>query len=222
MGAVQEERSGASAPEPSPGRGLFALSTFVLGSGLCAVALVLWLTRRPEPEAEIVSVLKPTSSVITSIRELSRLETTSFHIERVIDLRDRQSHVFGLVASEDAILLVAAGDVSAGIDLSLLREQDVSVDDAAQRVRLVLPPPRVFAAKLDNRATYVHTRRTDVLAKRQETLETRARQAAEQSLQDAALSGGILERARAGAERTLRSLLGSLGYRVVEIEFRGE
>jgi Protein of unknown function (DUF4230) len=198
------------------------LAAFVLGSGLCALALVLWLTHKSEEPLETVSVLRPTASVIGSIKELARLETTSFHIERVIDLRDRQNHLFGLVASEDAILLVAAGDVTAGVDLSLLRPEDVQVDDVAHRVSIVLPPPRVFTASLDNRATYVHTRRTDALAKRQETLETRARQEAEQSLHDAALAGGILQRAKDGAERTLRGLLASLGYTIVELSFRVE
>jgi hypothetical protein len=199
-----------------------ALAAFVLGTGLCALSLVLFLTHKREQPAETASVLRPSASVITSIKELARLETTSFHIERVIDLRDRQSHFFGMVASEDAILLVAAGDVTAGVDLSLLRPEDVQVDDVAHRVSIVLPPARVFAANLDNRATYVHTRRTDALAKRQETLETRARQEAEHSLHDAALAGGILQRAQAGAERTLRSLLASLGYTTVELTFRAE
>lgn len=204
------------------GCGFIALSAFVFGTGLCALALVLWLTHQPEPVPETVSELRATPSVITSMRELARLETTSFHIERVIDLRERQNHLFGLVASEDAILLVAAGDVTAGVDLSLLRAEDVQVDEAAHRVSIVLPPPRVFSASLDNHSTYVHTRRTDALAKRQETLETRARQEAERSLHDAALAGGILTRAREGAERTLRSLLGSLGYSTVELSFRAE
>lgn len=219
---------GAMEPAPSTststqtGCGFLVLSAFVLGTGLCALALVLWLTHEPAPTPEVVSELRPTPSVITSMRELARLETSSFHIERVIDLRDRQTNLFGLVASEDAILLVAAGDVTAGVDLSLLRAEDVTVDEAAHTVRIVLPPPRVFTSSLDNRATYVHTRRTDALAKRQETLETRARQEAERSLHDAALAGGILTRAREGAERTLHSLLTSLGYRTIELSFRAE
>jgi hypothetical protein len=209
--------------QKEPGCGFFALSAFVLGSGLCALALVLWLTQaREAPPPETVSVLRPTPSVITSVKQLARLQTTSFHIERVIDLRDRQNHLFGMVASEDAILLVAAGDVTAGVDLSLVRAEDVSVDEASRRVSIVLPPPRVFTASLDNRATYVHTRRTDALAKRQETLETRARQEAERTLHDAALAGGILARAREGAEHTLRGLLASLGYATVELSFRAE
>lgn len=204
------------------GCGFAALAMCLLGVGLCTLALVLWLTRPRAEPVQTVTELRPTPSVITSIKQLARLQTTSFHIERVIDLRDKQSHLFGMVASEDAILLVAAGDVTAGVDLLLLRPEDVQVDDTAKRVSIVLPPPRVFAASLDNRATYVHTRRTDALAKRTETLETRARQEAERSLHDAALAGGILARAGEGAEHTLRTLLGSLGYTKVELSFRAE
>src|SRR6266511_1294449 len=58
--------------------------------------------------------------VITSVRELSRLEGVSYHVERVVDLKDKQEALFGMVAIEDAILLVASGDVIAGIDLGQL------------------------------------------------------------------------------------------------------
>src|SRR6266511_1452799 len=62
----------------------------------------------------------PGPDVITSVRELSRLEGVSYHVERVVDLKDKQEALFGMVAIEDAILLVASGDVIAGIDLGQL------------------------------------------------------------------------------------------------------
>jgi hypothetical protein len=195
---------------------------FVLCSGAGGAAY-LWLERGKlvAPPAP-VSVLRPTPTVITSMRQLAMLQTVSFHLERVIDLRDRQNLLFGMVQSEDALLLVAAGDVTAGVDLSTLREEDVLVDPLTKTAKIVLPPAQVLTATLDNDATYVHTRRTDALARRQETLETRARQEAERTLRDAAIAGGILQRARDGAERTVGSLLRSLGFEVVELSFREE
>lgn len=168
------------------------------------------------------TVLRATPTVITSMRDLAVLETSSFHIERVVDLRSKQSALFGLIESEDAILLVAAGDVRAGVDLSDLREEDVQVDAAAHTVKLRLPPAKVLSATLDNDATYVHTRQTDVLAQRHEQLESDARREAERTIREAALAGGILPRAQANAERTLRVLLHSLGYTSVTFTFRAE
>jgi hypothetical protein len=212
---------GPSIEGPRLGWGFVVLGLLALVFGGGALA-IKWLVKPADPASTSVEVLKPTPQVIVSMRQLALLQTTSFHMERVIDLRDRQSHVFGMVHVEDAILLVAAGDVTAGVDLSSLREEDIEIDPAAHRLRILLPPAQILSATLDNQATYVHTRRTDALAKRQETLETRARQEAEHTLRDAALAGGILDRARDGAERAVRGLARSLGYEAVELSFRRE
>jgi hypothetical protein len=141
-------------------------------------------------------------------------------MERVVDLTEKQSQFFGLIEAEDAILLVAAGDVVAGVDLAKLGDSDIVVDEANHRVRITLPPPQILSAKLDNERTYVHTRRTDVLASRKESLETRARQEAERSIVEAATQAGILERARQNAKRTIETLIHSLGYSDVDVRFR--
>ncbi len=158
--------------------------------------------------------------VVLAIRELSRLETTTFHMERVIDLSEEQQRFWGLLETKDNILLVAAANVTAGVDLSKLREEDVRADPAARTVELTLPSPEVLNTTLDNARTYVHTRDTDVLAVRKDDLESRARQEAEASLRDAALDAGLLDRARTGAERAIEALLRSAGYETIEIRWR--
>ena len=213
--------SGPTIEGPRLGWGFVILGLFVVVFGGGAFAVQAFLKRSAEPE-QSVEVVRPTPEVIVSMRQLALLQTSSFHMERVIDLRDKQSQLFGLVHAEDAILLVAAGDVTAGVDLSTLRDDDVVVDAAKHSVRIMLPPAQILSATLDNQRTYVHTRRTDALAKRQETLETRARQEAERTLRDAAIAGGILERARDGAERAVRGLARSLGFESVELSFRRE
>lgn len=216
----------SDAPPQTAGFGgcLLAVGALLLATCGGAGAGLYWFYRKSRelPVTVHTEVLQATPAVITSMRELAVLQTASFHVERVIDLRDQQQHLFGMVHAEDAVLLVAAGDVNAGVDLGQLRDEDVVVDPAARTVKLRLPPAVVLSAALDNEATYVHTRHTDVLARRQETLETRARQEAERSLRDAALAGGILQRAQQGAERTIRSLLRSLGYERVELRFEAE
>lgn len=174
-----------------------------------------WLGK--EPQEEITSELRGADTVIMAVRNLARLETLSFHMERVIDLKDTHSHAFGMLTSQDAILLVAAGDVVAGVDLSKLRDGDVSVDAAQQRVRLRVPPAEVFSVTLDSHRTYVHSRQTTMFTRPAADLETRARQEAELVIRHAALDAGILSRATANAEQTLSALVRSLGYAHVEL-----
>jgi len=175
----------------------------------------------PPAQLADVTIVRPTPQVIVAVRDLARLEAAQYHLERVIDLREQQSRFFGLVESEDAILLVAAGDVTAGVDLTLLRDGDVIVDPVKGEATILLPPAQVLSTRLDNERTYVHTRRTDVLAQRRENLETRARQEAERTLQQAAVEGGVLARAQRNAERTVETLVRSLGYTKVSVRTRG-
>jgi hypothetical protein len=165
------------------------------------------------------TTVRATPGVVAAIRDMSRLDTTSFHIEKVIEARDQQSRLWGLLQPKDAVLLVAVGDVVAGVDLSKLRDEDVRIDPGTHAVRVRLPTPEVLSSSLDERSTHVVLRTTDMLAERNEQLEGEARRQAEQEMREAAVAAGILERSRASADRTLRALLRSLGYEDVEIVF---
>jgi uncharacterized protein with von Willebrand factor type A (vWA) domain len=107
--------------------------------------------------------------------------------------------------------------VTAGVDLAKLTDRDVVVDQQAGKVTITLPPVEVFSATLDNDLTYVYRRDTDLLAQRQETLETKARQQAEKQLEDAAKKAGILTRAEKNAIQTVERLVRSLGYSDVTV-----
>ncbi len=192
----------------------------LLGGVAATCASGLRLAPELPPVHEVETVVRPTPDVISAMRDLARLQTAEAHIERVIDLRERHRHAFGLIEAEDAILLVAAGDVQAGVDLTELREGDVVIDELGGAVSVTLPPARVFQTRLDNGRTYVHTRRTDMLARRSQSLETRARQEAERTMEEAAIEAGLLHRAQSNAESVLRELIEALGYSDVAIDWR--
>jgi hypothetical protein len=50
---------------------------------------------RPKPASEIV-IEHPTPTVLKDLRDLSRLETLSLHVEKVVDVKDRQTRLYGL------------------------------------------------------------------------------------------------------------------------------
>ncbi len=165
-------------------------------------------------------VSRPTPNVVLAMRDLSRLETATFHMEKVIELTDEQSRLFGLVQARDQILLVAVGDVVAGVDMARLADSDVHVDPGGG-VTVVLPAPEVLSTAIDEKLTHVYGRSTDLLATRKEELEGLARKEAAEQIEKGARDGGILDRARTSAERTVRALLGSLGFQRVVVEWRG-
>ncbi len=196
--------------------GMIGVGMVVLVTAVLGVVGGRYLMPSPPPATTVVNSGPP---VVVAIKSLSRLETAQFHMERVIDLRRKQEALLGMIDTEDAILLVAAARVSAGVDLDKIDDEDVDVSDDRKRVTIRLPAPEIFESALDNDRTYVHTRETDFLADRAEGLETQARQEAEKQLREAAMQAGILKIARDNAKQTVTSLLRSLGFEQITVAF---
>jgi hypothetical protein len=203
------------------------LATIVLIAALLVILVVGYLIvdtilalRQPVtviPEAvgtQVQQVLNPTPTIIADpvtivrqVQSLSRLETASYTIEKVITAESGEGPLGFLF--RDRLLLVAQGQVIAGVDLSRMSEGDVQV--AGTSVFVTLPAAEIFVATLDNDETYVYDRQTAVLGQ-QIDLETLARQEAEHAILDAALEDGILKMAQNNAEQYLTGLMRALGF----------
>lgn len=189
----------------------------VLG-GAVLVGIFFWLARGEAPPS-LTTTTRPTPTVLLAVRDLSRLEATEMHLERVIQMTDTQRVLFGMTEASDTILLVAAADVIAGVDLAAVSDDAVVIDAASGAVTVIVPHASIFSSRLDSTRTFVHARDTELLAERSTGLESRARAEAERTLSQAALEAGILERAETSARHTLTSLLNALGYEQVTIRF---
>jgi hypothetical protein len=141
-------------------------------------------------------------------------------VEKVIDLTDTQSRLYGLVDGTDNVLLVAVGDVSIGVDLGKLGDGDVTIDEKTHVAHMKLPAPELFSARLDERGTYVYSRATSVFAKRNEQLESKARLEAQETIKKQADNPEAKERAKKQAEKVLRELATSLGASSVTFEWK--
>jgi uncharacterized protein DUF4230 len=134
-----------------------------------------------------------------------------------VEVSDEQSRLWGLVHPKDKLLLIAVGDVVAGVDLGKLGDRDVSFETTTHVLHIRMPAAEVISSTLDERATRVYSRSTDVLAARDEHLEGEARNEAEELMRKGAVEAGILERARASSESTLRALLRPLGFADIDV-----
>jgi hypothetical protein len=157
-------------------------------------------------------------AVVQRIQRLNRLETVVYSIDTVVE-GSKSSAVLPDLLAGDRILLVVHGQSVAGIDLSLLKPEDVHIQttDGGQSIRLTLPPSQVFLTTLDNQHTRVYLRSTGVLVPADPNLETDTRAKAEQQIQQAALGDGILDAASKNARATLTTLLYSLGFKQVDV-----
>jgi hypothetical protein len=155
-------------------------------------------------------------SLVTRIRDLNRLETISMRVVSVSTIRQTYDLIPNALAG-DALTLYAAGDVIAGVDLALLKTEDVYREPDGTVV-VHLPPPQVLVSRIDNRATHVIDRRTGVFRRADIGMEGRARQYAEQNIRNEALRKGILPLAQTNAEARIAGLLHTLGAAKVRFD----
>ncbi len=208
---------------------LRALMVIILLGGLVLAGWLayLWLSETSPtvevnllPEIPLLPQPTPTiypspGMVVQRVQTLSRLETASYVIEKVITAETGQGPLGFLFG--DKLLLVAHGEVIAGVDLSRLDEDRVHVTDEGT-LYLLLPPAEVFVATLDNERSYVHDRRTGVVGQNVD-LETAARREAELRILEAALEDGVLQKADENARDFLEALF--LGFGFERVDFDG-
>jgi hypothetical protein len=170
----------------------------------------IWLFQKSGDEQYAFNASSRT--VIKELRELNRLETAAFTIEKVIDAGTNGNR-FQEILFGDRILLIAHGNVIAGFDLSQLKENDVTVD--GRTLRLTLPPPQILTASLDSQETRVYDRQQGYLTRGDKDLEARARAEAEKIIRQAACEGKILSEAEKNGRNQLTTLFKALGFETV-------
>lgn len=154
-------------------------------------------------------------SVVMKIRQLNRLETVNYSIDKIVE-GERESILWPSFLAGDKIILVAHGEVIAGVDLSRLQAGDVTVEGDSVRVRL--PKPEILTTRIDNQATRVYSRTTGLLVGADPNLESEVRGQAEQQISQAAIDEGILDKARQNALTSVGALLSALGFQTVDVE----
>jgi len=163
--------------------------------------------------ATSIDVSSPT--VVEKIRQLSRLETVVYSLDKIVEGEHKSPYLPDFLVG-DKLILVAHGEVIAGVDLEQLKPGDVSVNGDAIHVRL--PAPQVFTTRIDNSRTKVYSRDTGFLINPDPNLESQVRLAAEQQVTQAALDDGILLKAKQNARTSVTALLQGLGFHNVDVE----
>lgn len=160
------------------------------------------------------TILPDPVTIVHEVRSLARLETIKFSLEKIITAETRQGVFKWLVG--DRLILVAHGEVIAGIDLNKLDPEALEVRGEVLYVQL--PDPEIFVVAVDNEQSYIYDRDTGLFTHGEVDLESMARLAAEQEIEESALKDGILELAAQNAESFLGGLFRELGYPEVIFE----
>ncbi len=159
------------------------------------------------------TVIPDPVAIVREVRSLSRLETAVYTVEKIITAESQQGPLAFLLG--DRLILVAHGQVIAGVDLEKLEEDDITVGEDGS-VEVVLPQAEIFVTALSNEQSYIFDRDTGVIGMKVD-LETEARRVAEEEIRRAALEDGILDMAQENAETYIRHLILTLGFKEVHI-----
>jgi hypothetical protein len=225
------------APRYERGGGCGAAVLYVM-LGAIAIFVLLLLVGRPllsqlfggvadnigQTARQVVAT--PTTTVfdrggaIKQIQSLNRLETSSFSIERIIEANIARGNILDSILGE-RLLLIASGNVVAGIDMSKLKESDVIISQDGKSITITLPPSEIFSKGLDNNRTRVYDRQTSIgtqiFGGENKDLETQARLAGEEEILKAACEGGIMQKAAEEAERSMEQFLRLLKFQEVQV-----
>lgn len=154
--------------------------------------------------------------VVEGIQELDQLATVRW-TESVLVTRESGGTDLERTLTGERVLLVATGDVEAGVSLAELGEDDVRVDGEAVTIRL--PEPEILFVSLDEEETRVYDRDFGPLNFRPDDgLVEEARDAALDKIEKAARDEDILDQAEQNTENSIRALVTSLGFKEVRFE----
>lgn len=197
------------------------------GIALLLVALIVgpqlfnsFVPNVPQQVREIVATptttLRDRGGTILQIRSLNRLETQSFAAERVIEAKVERGNPLDLLLG-DRLLLIASGEVVAGVDLSKLRDGDVTISPDGKTIQLKLPPSEIFSKSLNSERTRVYDRQQGVLAPDNKDLESQARAQAEVEILNAACENNIMQKSAEDARRSMEQFLKLLDFEQVTV-----
>ena len=153
-------------------------------------------------------------TVVRQVQQLARLDTVMFGMDKIVS-GNIESRFLPSFLGSDRILLIAYGEVTAGVDLAKIGTDDVSID--GKTLRLKIPPPEIFTTRIDNERTRVYSRQTGLFTRVDPNLETEVRREAERQIRQAAIDSKILDVAAQNARTTLRAFIGALGFAEIDL-----
>jgi hypothetical protein len=148
------------------------------------------------------------TTVLDRIQSLSEVMTTRYNYSSLVNSeRDMPGILSGLYG--DRLLMVAVGQVNAGIDVKRINV----TQDKAGAMTIQLPPPQLFSCFLDEKASYVISRDTGIFARPAPNLDQEARRFAVAQFRDLAVKADIYSEVQNRAKTLITDFVESIGVK---------
>ncbi len=151
--------------------------------------------------------------MVEKITSMGKLELVKYSMKDVLE--KKQIHP---ILPDDRILFVAVGEVTACIDLTRVRKQDISRTDSL--VTVTLPQPEICYAKLDHQRSKVYDVSGVMLPSTTRAMVEDVYKLAEKRLLDNARQQDITGKARENAQVIFKPLLEGISGKKVALKFK--
>ena len=162
--------------------------------------------------------------VLLAVRDIGEYRAAAGEYQVVIDLEKDTGLPSELLGTRT--LFVAVGSVDAGVDLSRLDEDAVTVSGDGRGVSIVLPRARLYDPELDLGRSYTYDRDEGlfnriggVFTGGDDDWQREAMQVGEAKIAEAAAGSELVSRAEENTATMLETLVKSLGFARADVRF---
>jgi hypothetical protein len=163
-------------------------------------------------------------TLLKSIKDISRYDAASGNFQVVVDL-EKDARFLPDALRGTRTLYVGAGTVDAYVDLGKIGEKDVTVNDDRTSATLRLPHAALGKPALDPDHSYAVSKQRGLLDRLGDIFsdnpndERAVQRLAARHIGDAAKDSRLTARAEENTTSMLKGLLGSLGFKEVEVTY---
>lgn len=176
-------------------------------------------TPTPRPTNTRAPTPTPTPTpILIDRKELGKMVTIQYKLQTVSVVEEKDASWIVRLFGDNKVVLVAVGEVLAGVDMTLLAEEDVVVSGTT--VKIIMPPAEILSVHLVPGESWVYDRKLNIL-KPNWQLELQAQEQAEGTLRQWSIDNGILIQAEDVFTARIEAFLRRLGFADVTILFRG-
>ena len=200
-----------------------------LGGGVVAALialsiLVVLLLFDVIPTFRTETIERNQPPVLQRLERLNKFKAASGTFEVIIDLEKDVDGVPSVIAGERTVM-IASGEVDAEVDFTGLKGSSVKVSNDGKKVEVVVPPPQLTDARIDNTKSRIVTRSRGIFARIGDALsddpvnDQELYVGAEDELEKAAKESELLSKAQDNTEDMLKQMLTTLGFDEVVVTF---
>lgn len=157
-------------------------------------------------------------SILFSLREMSDLATVEYTVTKIIKANDNKTW---FKIGDRRILMSCEAHIKAGIDMSSITENDVTIE--GKNIKLILPQPKVISLSIPPELIKVEFQDVSLFRDPFKTSERDQLAAqAETQIRNSIDSLGILQQAKINTSLFVNNLLVRLGYENTSISYFGD